>query len=106
MSVDTAFEWLFWLVALGVWIWLMEKLKRRPEPLIGDSEIAKSKDWLRRNWSFLVVALGAVLAVWGLTGWQQRGPFNDGGLAGNNRNAVVVGSVLIAVGWLARRSSD
>ena len=85
------------MALLCVWVVLMERWKAHlDQSPSGDAR--EFENWLLRNWPVLSMAVGAVLLVWGLTGWTPVGPRSIGGLRDVDRQAITWGAAFIAIG--------
>ena len=84
------------VIALGVWIYLMDRwAKSNAKPLI---DLTPLEEWLERNWAPILMVSGAVIVLWGLSGWQV-----GAGLSSSDRTTLIIGAALVGIGWLSRR---
>ncbi|MDO8681842.1 MAG: hypothetical protein Q7R30_25310 [Acidobacteriota bacterium] len=60
--------------------------------------------WLKLNWTIALIAIGTTLVIWGLSGWRPTGQsvFQQGGLEKTDRQTIIAGAVLIAIGLVGR----
>ena len=88
------------LLFLVLWaqFWENWKKRRAGEP-VGQDRLDLAISWLKNNWAGVVIALGVTLIVAGLSGWMPA----SGGLSRADRNAVTIGALLVATGWLGNR---